>query len=138
MKIFFTLWAIQIFLYSYTIDFDKSLDKTLENNKGLKAKKLETEKAQLSVEEASGYNYGNLVFNENISRTNHAGYVFGMKLASREANFGAFGFDQFISQMDTITPTSPTYDGGKKILATEPNGLNYPGYRTNYETKVVR
>lgn len=137
MKAFFIILCLQLFLYSYTIDFNESLNKTLENNKGLKAKQLEIEKAKISVDEASGYNYGNLVFQENISRTNNAGYVFGMKLASREANFGAFGFNEFISQMDTITPTSPTYDGGTKILATQPNDLNYPGYRTNYETKVV-
>lgn len=113
-----------LFLYSYTIDFETSLHKTLENNKGLKAKKLEIDKAKLTIEEASGYNYGNLVFNENISRTNNAGYVFGMKLASREANFGDFGFNQF-------STTNPN------ILKVEPNDLNYPGYRTNYETKVV-
>ena len=132
MKVFFTLLVIPIFLQAYTIDFDKSLDKTLENNKGLKAKKLEIEKAKLSVDEASGYNYGNLVFNENISRTNNAGYVFGMKLASREADFGAFGFKDFLNWQMSGMP-----GGGDAILKTQPTDLNYPGYRTNYETKVV-
>ena len=103
MKTFFIILCLQLFLYSYTIDFDKSLNKTLENNKGLKAKQLEIEKAKVSVDEASGYNYGNLVFQENISRTNHAGYVFGMKLASREADFGAFGFNEFLAQMGWFT-----------------------------------
>jgi len=122
-----------LFLYSYTIDFNQSLHKTLENNKGLKAKKLEIQKAKLTVDEASGYNYGNLVFNENISRTNNAGYVFGMKLASREADFGDFGFNEFLAQMGTIN----TPAGQNTLLQTKPNDLNYPGYRTNYETKVV-
>jgi len=113
-----------LFLYSYTIDFEKSLNKTLKNNKGLKAKKLEINKAKLSIKEASGYNYGNLIFHENISRTNNAAYVFGMKLSSREADFGDFGFNEF-------SMTNPN------ILKVQPNDLNYPGYRTNYETKVV-
>jgi outer membrane protein TolC len=136
MKIFFVVVTAQLFLYAYTIDFTQAIDKTLQNNKGLQAKKLDIEQAKLSVDEASGYNYGKLVFQENISRTNNAGHVFGMKLASREADFGAFGFDQFISQMDTIMPGA-SYDGGKKILATQPDNLNYPDARTNYETKVV-
>jgi len=125
MKIFFIILSVHLFLYSYTIDFNKSLDKTLENNKGLKAKKLEIEKAKISIDEVTGYNYGNLVFNENISRTNHAGYVFGMKLASREATFGDFGFNEF----DMTGATNP--------LPVQPKDLNYPDTRTNYETKVV-
>ena len=131
MKTFFIILCLQLFLYSYTIDFDKSLNKTLENNKGLKAKQLEIEKAKVSVDEASSYNYGNLVFQENISRTNHAGYVFGMKLASREADFGAFGFNEFLAQMGGLPGNTNT------LLATQPTDLNYPDTRTNYETKVV-
>jgi len=129
MKIFFIILSVHLFLYSYTIDFNKSLEKTLENNKGLKAKKLEVEKAKISIDEASGYNYGNLVFNENISRTNHAGYVFGMKLASREADFSSFGFSEFLSH--SPSPMNPS------VLTVQPNDLNYPDTRTNYETKVV-
>ncbi len=133
MKIFFSILSLQLFLYSYTIDFNKSLEKTLENNKGLQARKLEVEKAKISIDEASGYNYGNLVFQENISRTNNAGYVFGMKLASREADFGAFGFNEFLAQMGNLGTSA----GQNTLLKTQPNDLNYPGYRTNYETKVV-
>jgi outer membrane protein TolC len=124
-------------IFAVTIDFETSLEKTIQNNKGLKAKKLDIQNAKLDLEESQAYNYGNLVFNENIARTNNAGHVFGMKLASREATFADFGFDQFISQMGTITPTSPTYDGGKAILATHPEKLNNPEARTNYETKLT-
>jgi len=125
------------FLYGTVVDFSTSLEKTLQNNKSLKAKKLEVEKSKLDLKEAQGYNFGSLIFNENISYTNHAGYVFGMKMASREATFGDFGFDEFISGMGTITPTSPTYDGGSSLLATAPDNLNNPKSRTNYETKLT-
>jgi len=103
------LLLIPIFILANSISFDEALDFTLKNNKELKAKKLELKKSKLTIEEAKSYNYGNLVFNENISTTNHAGYVFGMKTASRE-----------VVQSDFIT-----------------TNLNNPGYRTNYETKLT-
>ena len=60
------LLSCPLFLFSYTIDFETSLNKTIENNKGLKAKQLDIETSKLDLEEAKGYNYGSLVFNENI------------------------------------------------------------------------
>jgi len=119
------LLTCPLFLFSQTIDFETSLIQTLEMNKGLKAKQLEIETSKLDLKEAKGYNYGTLVFNENISRTNHAGYVFGMKLASREATFGDFGFSEF----DMSGATNP--------LPVAPEDLNNPKTRTNYETKVT-
>jgi len=122
-----------IFLYSYTINFESSLDKTINNNKDLKAKKLEIEKSKLDLKEAKGYSYGSLVFSENIIKTNHAGHVFGLKLGAREATFSDFGFDQFLSQMGNIgTPA-----GQKALLDTMPKNLNEPETRTNFETKLT-
>ncbi len=135
MKKFILFLSFPLFLYSYTINFESALSKTLENNKGLKAKKLEVEKSKLALEEAKGYDYGALVFNENIVRTNHAGYVFGMKLSSREASFAAFGFNEFLAQMPALMGGVP--GANEATLAIEPNDLNYPDARTNYETKVT-
>ncbi len=114
-----------LLLLSHTINFDDALNKTLQMNKGLKAKQLEIKEAQSSYDEAKGYNYGSLVFEENISHTNNAGYVFGMKLASREATFGDFGFNEF----DMTGATNP--------LPVAPEDLNNPDARTNFETKLV-
>lgn len=116
--------VLPLYLFSYSIDFETALEKTIENNKGLKAKKLEIEKSKYDLEEAKGYDYGSLVLSENISKTNHAGYVFGMKLASREATFGDFGFNEF----DMSGATNP--------LPVAPKDLNHPETRTNYETKI--
>ncbi|MEA3499221.1 MAG: TolC family protein [Campylobacterota bacterium] len=118
------IFSLPIFMFGSTIDFETSLNQTLEKNKGLKAKKLELESSKLDLEEVKAYNYGSLIFNENISRTNNAGYVFGMKLASREATFGDFGFSQF----DNTNPN---------ILNVEPEDLNHPDTRVNYETKLT-
>ena len=118
-------------LFAYTIDFETSLEKTVQMNKGLKAKKLSIDLSKEELDIANGYDYGSLVFNENISRTNNAGYVFGMKLSSREANFNDFGFDEFLSQMNGLPGNT------NQLLNTQPKNLNYPEDRTNYETKVT-
>jgi len=113
-----------LLLFGYTVDFEKSLEKTVEMNKGLKAKKLSIKQSSEDLNIANGYDYGSLVFNENISKTNHAGYVFGMKTASREAKMKDFGF--------TAIPPSGTLVGD-----IAPEALNNPESRTNYETKIT-
>ena len=120
-----------VIMFGYTIDFQSSLAKTIELNKGLQAKKLSVEDAKLDVDIAKGYNYGSLVFNENISRTNNAGYVFGMKLSSREADFGAFGFRDFLEWQQ-----NGMQGGSEAVLKMQPKDLNHPESRTNYETKL--
>ena len=108
----------------------------------LKSQNLEILGASLDIDAAKAdqsaafaNHLGRLDFVQDIIRSNDAGNVFGFKLASREASFADFGFDEFISQMDTINP-GPTYDGGKKILATQPDKLNYPDSRNFFQTKL--
>ncbi|PIF04472.1 MAG: transporter [Arcobacter sp.] len=125
MKKLLVLLLSPLVLFAYTIDFGDALSKTVKMNKGLKAKKLDIQKSQEDLEIAKGYDYGSLVFNENILRTNNSGYVFGMKLLSREATFGDFGFDEF----DMSGATNP--------LPVAPENLNNPEARTNYETKLT-
>ncbi len=124
-----------ITLYAHPINFSDALNITLQNNKELKAKKLNIDEAKQSLLEAKSYNYGALKFEENISRTNHAGYVFGMKLASREANFGDFGFSDFLAPLGAAMMGVPL--DGNQVLQTQPDDLNYPDARTNFETKVI-
>ena len=137
MKNIILIMILAVISIARTISFGEALELTLLNNKELKAKELDNKKSEISLKEANGYKIGKLEFVENVSRTNHAGYVFGMKLASREATFGDFGFDEFISQFNTITPGAPGYDGGSSVLATEPDNLNNPKARNNFETKLV-
>ncbi len=72
---------------------------------------------------AKGYNYGKLDLIQLALRSNDAGNVFGFKLQSREATFGDFGFSQF-------SFTNPN------ILSVQPNDLNYPDARNNFQTKL--
>lgn len=121
-----------LFLFAQTIDFETSLTQTLKMNKGLKAKELEIETSKLDLKEAKGYNYGSLIFNENISRTNNAGYVFGMKMASKEAQMSDFGFTT-----SDFGAMQAMMGAGQEIGGIQPDNLNNPKTRTNYETKVT-
>jgi len=118
-----------LILYGYTIDFEHSLLKTVKMNKGLKAKKLAIEESKLDLDISKSYDYGSLVFNENISKTNNAGYAFGMKLSSKEATFADFGFADFLSHSPSPMDAS--------VLKVQPDDLNNPEARTNYETKLT-
>lgn len=139
MKKTVILFCAPLLLFSKTINFETALDLALQNNKELKAKKLEVEKTKASLKEAKSYDLGKLIFNENISRTNNAGYVFGAKLASREATFGDFGFSDFLTPLGIAINNAandiPPSDMSA-LLKTQPNDLNYPEARTNYETKL--
>lgn len=116
--------AISTSLFSDTISFDDALNQTLLNNKKIKAKKLSIEDAKLNLKNANSYDYGTLKFNENIAKTNGALNVFAMKLMSREASFGDFGFSEFDNT-------------NSNILNVKPNDLNNPDSRSNFETKLT-
>ncbi|EDM23021.1 Outer membrane efflux protein [Caminibacter mediatlanticus TB-2] len=121
-------------VFAKTINFDTALKEALNNNLELKAKKLNIDKAKAKLKEAKGYDFGKLTFSEEVSRSNNALYVFGMKLESREATFKDFGFADFLSQMPGLLGGSVS---GNQVLSIEPNDLNYPGSRTNFKTKFV-
>ena len=110
---------INVILFSKSIDFQTALNYSIQNNKELKAKKLSINKANIDLQESQNYDYGSLIFNSSLTRTNHAGHVFGMKLGAREASFKDFGFSQF----------------GQPIN-TQPSDLNSPDARSNFENKV--
>ncbi|WP_456489352.1 TolC family protein [Caminibacter pacificus] len=129
-KILLLSAALSSMLFAKTITFDEALKEALSNNLELKAKKLNIDKAKADLKQASGMNWGKLTFSEEISRTNNAMYVFGMKLESREATFRDFGFADFLSAWGRGASAN-------ELLAIQPKDLNYPGSRTNFKTKFV-
>lgn len=99
----------------------------------LKSQNLEIKSAQYDIESAieerktaSGNHFGKLDLIQDFARSNDAGNVFGFKLSSREANFGDFGFSDF------LTPPPGTTD----ILAVQPHDLNYPETRNYFQSKL--
>ena len=118
-KIYLSLLLASL-TYAQSVNFDKILDLTLANNKDLKNQKLNTDLAKLNTKTIDSINYGKLSIAEELSRTNHSGYVFNSKLSSREATFRDFGFAQQTEGIDV-----------------QPKDLNYPDARNNYNTKLI-
>ncbi len=148
MKKILLLSACLCGMFAKTVDFNTVLKEALNNNLELKAKKLNIDKAKADLSKAKGYNFGKLTLSEEISRTNNAMYVFGMKLESREATFRDFGFRDFLGGVSQALQMSGG-DFGKfsnimqnpamqnSLLDTAPDDLNNPGSRTNFKTKLV-
>ncbi|MDD2888874.1 MAG: TolC family protein [Aliarcobacter sp.] len=106
--------------YAQSVNFDRILNLTLENNKDLKNQQLNLDLAKLNTKTIDAVSLGKLSVTEELSRTNHSGYVFNSKLSSREATFRDFGFAQQNEGMDV-----------------QPRDLNYPDARNNYNTKLI-
>jgi outer membrane protein len=98
------------------------LDLTIKNSKDLKQQKLNIESSKLDIKTIDSISYGKLSINEEISRTNHSGYVFNSKLSSREASFRDFGFAQV---------------GDMTNFDIQPTDLNHPDARNNFNTKLT-
>ena len=111
-KIYLSL-LISHFCFAQTINFSEALKQSLGNSKDLKKQELNIQISKEDTKNITASNYGVLSLNSNISRTNHAGYVFMGKLSSREATFKDFGFSQM-----------------NEGINTTPKDLNYPGDRT--------
>ena len=118
-KIYLSLLLVS-FAYAQSVSFDKILETTIKNSKDLQAQKLNIDSSKLDIENIDSVSYGKLSLSEEISRTNHAGYVFNYKLSSREATFKDFGFSQ-----------------QSEGLYVQPTDLNYPEDRNNFNTKLT-
>ena len=118
-KIYLSLLLVS-FAYAQSVSFDKILETTIKNSKDLQKQKLNIESSKLDIENIDAVSYGKFSLSEEISRTNHAGYVFNYKLSSREASFKDFGFSQ-----------------QSEGLNVQPKDLNYPEARNNFNTKLT-
>lgn len=120
-KIYLSL-ILASFTYAQSVNFDKILDLTIKNSKDLQQQKLNIDSSRLDIKTIDSIGYGKLSISEEISRTNHAGYVFNSKLSSREASFRDFGFSQV---------------GNMSNFDIQPTDLNYPEARNNFTTKLT-
>lgn len=118
-KIYLSLLLTSL-LYAQSVDFDRVLQLTIQNSKDLQNQKLNIDLSKLNTQTVNSINYGKLSVTEELSRTNHSGYVFNSKLSSREATFRDFGFIQQNEGIDV-----------------QPKDLNYPDARNNYNTKLI-
>lgn len=119
IKKIYLSFLISTLCYSQSINFNEVLQQALENSKDLKKQALNIDSIKQDYNIVDGINYGKLSISSEVSRANHAGYVFNSKLSSREATFRDFGFSQMNEGMDII-----------------PKDLNYPNDRTNINSYV--
>ncbi|MBF7065090.1 TolC family protein [Aliarcobacter butzleri] len=119
IKKIYLSFLISTLCYSQSINFNEVLQQALENSKDLKKQALNIDSIKQDYNIVDGINYGKVSISSEVSRTNHAGYVFNSKLSSRGATFRDFGFSQMNEGMDII-----------------PKDLNYPNDRTNINSYV--
>jgi len=114
-------------LFGAGLSLPAALEILENNNLEIKTAALDLQSAQRDTSIAKGYNFGSLDLTQSAMRSNEAGNVFGFKLSSREANFGDFSADEFMSN---FMAGSPDY-------TTPPKRLNYPGYQNYYQSKLT-
>ncbi len=121
----------------------KILDK---KNMEIKISQYDAQMKRYDQFAAEGYDYGKLDFSFMALRSNDAGNVFGFKLQSREANFGDFGFSEFMGALgegvmlsggDFGAFTQGLSQNGDDILEIEPSDLNYPDARNHFVSKFT-
>ncbi|MDY0117201.1 MAG: TolC family protein [Sulfurimonadaceae bacterium] len=113
------------------LTLDEAIEILKSENLELKGATLDIEAAKADQNAAFANHLGKLDLIQDVARSNDAGNVFGFKLAGREANFGDFGFSDF---MACQSPTPPAYCSN--LLNREPNDLNYPDARNFFQTKL--
>ena len=118
-KIYLSLLVTSL-TFAQSVNFEEVLSLSLQNNKDLQQQKLNIQSSNLDIKTTDSINYGKLSITEELSRTNHSGYVFNSKLSSREATFRDFGFAQQNEGIDI-----------------QPTDLNYPDARNNFNTKLI-
>lgn len=109
---------------SQSLNLESALEILKSQNLEIKSAQLDIESALQDAKAASANHYGKLDFIQDFARSDDAGNVFGFKLSSREANFGDFGAEEFMSSLpagDYITP---------------PHNLNYPDSRNYFQSKL--
>ena len=131
MRIFLLLCLCNLYIFAEAITLSQALDLIKHNNLEIKNAEYDIQSASLSLDMANAQDYGQLNFIQNISRSNDAGSVFGFKLASREATFGDFGFDEFLAQMGGLPGNA------NELLSTQPDRLNYPDARNFFQSKLA-
>jgi len=119
-----------------------------QENLEINIAEFDREVAKLGEKVARGYSFGKLDAELMGLRSNDAGNVFGFKLQSREANFGDFGFSDFLSGVgQAISGSGGSFEAfgammgdermSSQLLATQPDDLNYPDSRNHFDNKLI-
>ena len=106
-----------------TLDFSQCVAIALHQNFTLVASQEQINQAQAGLDQVQASRIPKLTASLNAIGTDDALTAFGLKLSQRNATFNDFGANQF-------NPSNPNG------LSVAPNSLNYPGYVTNFNTRL--
>jgi outer membrane protein TolC len=119
---------------SESINLDEAIEILKSQNLEIKSAQFDIEAALQDAKATSASHYGKLDFIQDFARSDDAGNVFGFKLSSREADFGDFGADEFMSN-------SAACQGGdmaacSRLYTDPPENLNNPEARNYFQSKL--
>ncbi len=141
------LGALPLFADLQNLSLNQALKIVKSDNLELKISRFEEQMKDYEADAVDGLNYGKLDLTLNAIRSNDALNAFGFKLQSREANFGDFGFSDFLGGIGGVMQMS----GGdfalfsqmmsdpsaqEQMLGVEPKDLNFPDARNHFQTKL--
>jgi len=116
------------------LSLNQAIEILKKDNLELKISRFTEQMSAYEAEATKALNYGKLDLTVTGMRSNDAGNVFGFKLQSREANFGDFGFSDFLGPLGGAMQGQPLDPNA--LLSTQPDDLNYPGSRNHFLTKI--
>ncbi len=142
------LTSIPLFADLQNLTLNKALNIVENENLELKISRFEEQIKDYEAEATDGINYGTLDLTFNALRSNNALNSFGFKLQSREANFGDFGFSDFLGgiggmmkasggDFGTFSEMMSNPSAQSQMLEVEPTDLNFPDARNHFETKLT-
>lgn len=119
---------------SESINLDEAIEILKSQNLEIKSAQFDIEAALQDAKATSASHYGKLDFIQDFARSDDAGNVFGFKLSSREADFGDFGADEFMSN------SAACQDGDmaacSRLYTDPPENLNNPEARNYFQSKL--
>jgi len=140
--------TLPLFSGLQNLSLNQALKIVESDNLELKISRFEEQMRDYEARATDGLNYGSLDLTLNAMRTNNALNAFGFKLNSREANFGDFGFSEFLGgiggmmeasggDFGTFSQMMTDPSAQSQMLAVEPKDLNFPDARNFFETKLT-
>jgi outer membrane protein TolC len=139
-KFFIFLLALPLFAGIENLSLKSAINIVKKNNLDIKIAKFNEQMKRYEAKVAQGYSLGKLDLTVQGMKSNDAGNVFGFKVQSREATFGDFGFDEFLTPLGTAiygaSQGNPPSDMSG-LLNQQPKSLNYADSRNHYVTKLT-
>jgi len=126
--------ALPLFAVQEHLTLEQALTLVKQNNLEIKVAQDDVRMKELDVDVAKGYNYGSLDLVINALRSNDAGNVFGFKLQSREATFGDFGAEEFMTNFGRCQ--NGDMSACADMYNKPPANLNHPEARNHFQEKI--